>query len=77
MTVASQRRTGLLTVGSIVTSVGTAYPSDVNALVSRIEISNPEGAGVGSVRGATQTITAATVPRDLLTQFVLSARGRS
>ncbi len=77
MTVASQRRTGVLTVGSIVTSVGTAYPTDVNALVSRIELTNPEGAGVGSVRGATQTITAATVPRDLLTQFVLSARGRS
>jgi hypothetical protein len=76
MTLATQRRTGVLTVGSIITSVGTAYPTAINALVAKIEILNPEGAGASSMRGASQTITAASVPVDLLTQFVLNARGR-
>jgi hypothetical protein len=76
MTLATQRRTGVLTVGSIITSVGTAYPTSINALVAKIEILNPEGAGANSMRGASQTITAASVPVDLLTQFVLNARGR-
>lgn len=73
MTLVTQRRTGILTVGSMITSVGTAYPTAINALVAKIEIWNPES--LGPTQGAQQRITAATAPVDLMTTLALIRSG--
>lgn len=73
MTLQTARRTGQITVGSMLTTID-GYPTAVNALISRIEITCPESEN-GGVQSATQTIVAATVPVDPMSVLAL-ARSR-
>lgn len=74
MTLQTHRRTGAITVGSMLTTID-GYPTAVNALISRIEMTNPETDGAGTTP-ATQTITAATVPVDPMSVLALTRSRR-
>ncbi len=74
VTMQTARRTGVITVGSMLTTID-GYPTAVNALISRIEITHPETEG-GGMTAATQTITAATVPVDPMSVLALTRSRR-